>query len=195
MCSKPADVIASWKRSRSLLASYARPVWGWANTRSSSVLYAHQEWRHDEDLGMKVLADDRPFVETGSGGAIETLTEVRAEQDDFDRLDEIERRAWIPRQGAGTRATTSRRHLLGIETRQLPGGRDDLTQEQRLLGTETAIGGEADDFARGDRGLIEAGGWRDTKTSIRGEADDFATEHPMECTMPKTPSAADQPCC
>lgn len=132
-------------------------------------------WRYDESAGMNVRADGLPFVETGIAGATETLTEVRAEQDDFDRPDED--RAFRPDTGTKVRHESDdfSRVMLGTETRSMPGEQDDFARAEHALGTETAIGGEADDFAQKSRGVSAGDGWDgDTKTSVRSEADDFA---------------------
>ncbi len=138
------------------------------------------ELRYDEKRQLNVTADGRPFIELGGHGSTETLTEVRAEQDDYDRPDDED--------GAHLDTTTKVRResddfahslLCGTETRQAPGERDDFARAERLLGTETAIGGEADDFAEAhgrDHRQARSVAWADTKTSVRQEADDFADD-------------------
>jgi hypothetical protein len=147
------------------------------------------ELRYDEQRCMSVLPDGRPLIETGLDGRTDTLTEVRAEQDDYDRPEEgdrllvLETTTKVKREGDDIAAL-----LLATETRQAPEN-DDFARGELSCATETAIGGEADDFARaeyahGDQDrpsrstpwLAPGGAWADTKTSVGGENDDFAPE-------------------
>jgi hypothetical protein len=105
---------------------------------------------YDEGRDVNVLADGTAYIETAPVAPTQTITEVRAEADDFDRPDE-DVVAWS---GTDTKVRTetddfARPPMLATETRQAPGERDDVSRAERLFDTETAIGGEADDFARG----------------------------------------------
>jgi len=147
------------------------------------------ELHYDEQRCMNVLPDGRPLIETGLDGRTDTLTEVRAEQDDYDRPEEddrllvLETTTKVKPEGDGFASL-----LLATETRQAPEN-DDFARGELSCATETAIGGEADDFARAeyahdDERLLSrsstwpapGGAWADTKTSVGGENDDFAPE-------------------
>jgi len=108
------------------------------------------ELHYDEERCMNVDSEGRVFVETGlSSGGADTFTEVRAEQDDFDRGD------------AGRLDTVTKVRREG----------DDFESRFLMLATETRVPGERDDFARGAVDPCLG-----TKTSVRGESDDFASE-------------------
>jgi hypothetical protein len=139
------------------------------------------EMRYDEDRCLNVLPDGRAFIETGlCGGGGDTLTEVRSEQDDFDRGD--------ARQLSGKLDTFTKVRREG----------DDYESRLLTLATETRAPGERDDFARGDTDPVDhrfalgeqvagrAESWADTHTAVRGEADDFTSECGSHDRRPQT---------
>jgi hypothetical protein len=153
---------------------------------------------YDEGRALNLLSDGRPFIETGHAGRgfagrTDTLTEVRAEQDDFDAPDDdgdmLAQLSTITKVRAERDDFASPEVMFATETRQAPGERDDFCRSEIALSTETAADGEADDFARGERAagtqtfvrresddVAWGEHWADTKTSVRGEADDFSAE-------------------
>jgi hypothetical protein len=152
------------------------------------------EMRYDEDRCLNVLPDGRAFIETGlSGRGADTLTEVRAEQDDFDRGD--------ARQVSGRLDTFTKVRREG----------DDYESRLLTLATETRAPGERDDFARGDTDPVDhrfalgehgtgtqtfvrreqddsarAESWAGTQTAVRSEADDFTSECVSHDQRPQT---------
>jgi hypothetical protein len=115
---------------------------------------AEPELRYDEQRGLSLDATGRPFIETGITRGADTLTEVRAEQDDFERMD-----------------TAIRLETVTKVAREA----DDFARSALAVATETRMKPEADDWARDDRyaAVEQFGG---TKTGARGESDDFARE-------------------
>ena len=119
---------------------------------------------YDERRQLNVLADGRVAVEMGGArGRTDTLTEVRGEQDDFDRPDDEDHGVGLDTltHVKGEADDFARTLLLGTETRQLPGERDDFAR-----GT---------DWPDGDAARMKLVPNLDTKTSVRAEADDFAS--------------------
>jgi hypothetical protein len=153
---------------------------------------------YDEERALTLLSDGRPFIETGHAGRAfagrtDTLTEVRAEQDDFDAPDDdtdmLAQLSTLTKVRAERDDFASPEVMFATETRQAPGEQDDFCRSEANMGTETAVGGESDDFARGERAVgtqtfvrresddVAWGEhWAGTKTAVRGEADDFSAE-------------------
>jgi hypothetical protein len=112
------------------------------------------ELRYDEQRCLSLDIDGRPFIETGVTRRADTLTEVRAEQDDFERMD-----------------TAIRLDTITKVAREA----DDFARAGMTLATETRMAPESDDWARGDR-LVALEQFGGTKTGRQGESDDFALE-------------------
>ena len=110
------------------------------------------ELRYDERRGLSLDATGQPFIETGIGRRADTLTEVRAEQDDFERMNTAVQLATVTK--------------VAREA-------DDFARSHMALGTETRKAPESDDWARGERSTA-AERFSGTKTSVKGETDDFA---------------------
>lgn len=111
---------------------------------------------YDEARALNVLADGHPAVAALRAG--ETLTEVRGEQEDRDiegddgYATSLETLTKVAREGTDLHEPEL---MLGTETRQAPGEREDFCDDLDG-GTHTAIKGEADDFARDD---VAQRGW------------------------------------
>jgi hypothetical protein len=152
------------------------------------------EMRYDEDRCLNVLPDGRAFIETGlCGRGVDTLTEVRSEQDDFDRGDarlvfgKLDTFTKVRREGDDYE---SRLLTLATETRA-PGERDDFARGdtdpvdhrfalgEQVAGTQTFVRREQDDFARAES-------WAGTQTAVRSEADDFTSECVSHDRRPQT---------
>jgi hypothetical protein len=121
--------------------------------------------RYDEQRHLNVLADGRAFIETGGAGLTQTLTEVRAEQDDFDRPDDdaaaLSTLTKIRREGDDMARDVL---LFATETRQVPGEREDFARDERVHTRSTLA----------DRARACAAALAVTKTEVRREADDFS---------------------
>jgi hypothetical protein len=154
------------------------------------------ELRYDEERSLNVLVDGRPFIETGAAGRSDTLTEVRAEQDDYDRPEDdrgLGALETITKVKSEREDFVSSTIMFATETRRAPGERDDFARDEtpseyedtfgvqdrgfaraeQIGGTQTFVRREREDFA-----VVEY--WTETKTSVRPEADDFFSESDAE---------------
>jgi hypothetical protein len=115
-------------------------------------------YAYDERRDVNVLDDGRPVVEAAAVGETYTLTEVRAEREDRDADDraalDMETLTKVAREGSDRDATEL---LLGTETRQVPGEREDFLRDLDG-GTHTAVRAEAEDFARDGIDIRDATG-------------------------------------
>jgi hypothetical protein len=94
------------------------------------------ELRYDEERCLNVMRDGRPFIDTGCAGRTDTLTEVRAEQDDFDRSDDEDvfgRLDTITKVRAEGDDFVSPTVMFATETRRAPGERDDFSRSEIML--------------------------------------------------------------
>ena len=114
--------------------------------------------RYDENRGLNVLPDGRPFLAVGQAGGTDTFTEVRGEADDADRAGD---------QGSVTLTTVTK----------VKAERDDFARGASLgTSTDTRVRNEPDDEDRAARaadGFFNLG--TATKTSVRAEAADVRT--------------------
>jgi hypothetical protein len=118
---------------------------------------------YDERRAVNVLADGRPVVGVAAIGETTTLTGlVQEEKEDSDvHADDaalaLETLTKIAREVPDRDATEL---LLGTETRQLPGEREDFLRDLDG-GSHTAIQAEAEDFAHDISGAHCGPSWMD----------------------------------